>query len=77
MAGFEQLDQEAEKTGADDDVEDARHDGGRGVEEFDVGFEEVEVCGAPFGRGGPEDVVVVGEGGEEDAEEETCCWWAC
>jgi hypothetical protein len=40
---------------------------GRARAEERVGAEE-------GGRGGPEDVVVVGEHGEEDAEEEAGCW---
>jgi hypothetical protein len=67
FAGFEELDQEAEQAGADYNVQDARDDSGGCVEEFDVGFEEVEVFfAARFGLR-PEDVVVIGEVGEEDA----------
>lgn len=54
-------------------MQDPRDDGGRGVEELEVGFEGGEVCWCG-GRGGPEEWVVVGEEGEEDAEEEGGCW---
>jgi hypothetical protein len=53
-------------------VQDAADERRRGVEELEMGFEDGEVGGAVV-RGGPEDVVVVGELDEEDAEEETCC----
>lgn len=74
LGGFEELDQEAEEAGADDEVQDARDDGWRGVEELDVGLEQVKVRLAARRGRRPEDVVVVREVCKEDAEEETCCW---
>jgi hypothetical protein len=56
-------------------VQDARDEGGRGVQEPQVGFQRAErVRGRGRGRG-PEDRVVVGELGEEEAEEEGGRWW--
>jgi hypothetical protein len=69
---LEQLDQEAQKTGANDKVENARDDGRRGVEELDMPLEQVEVLFAALWRRRPEHIVVVREGCEENAEEETC-----
>ena len=42
------------------------------IEEFEVGFNHVEMLGSGSG-GGPEEGVVVGEEGEDGAEEERCC----
>lgn len=68
-----QLDEEAQEPDADDDVQDARNDGRRCVQEREVRFEHGEVRGRRW-RCGPEERVVVGEEREEDAEEEgRCC----
>ncbi len=73
LGGLVQLHDEAEQAGADDDVQDARDERGRGVQELEVVFEQLEVGFSVWGCG-PEHVVVVGEGGEEDADEETGCF---
>lgn len=50
-------------------MQDARDDGGRGVQELEMGFEDGEM-GIRGRDGGPEERVVIGEQREEDAEEE-------
>lgn len=73
LAGLEELGEEAEEADRDGDVQDARDDGRRGVQELEVRLQLQEVGGLD-GRGRPEQGVVVGEGGEEHAEEEGGCW---
>lgn len=73
LRGAVQLRDQAGQAEEDDDVEDARDQGRGGVEEAQVGFEQVVVRGRG-GLGGPEEGVVVGEEGEDDAEEEAGCY---
>ncbi len=73
LRGPVELKDKAEQADGDDDVQDARDQGRRGVQEAEVRFQLAEV-GFWRGEGGPEDGVVVGEEREEDAEEEGGCW---
>ena len=65
----EELDEEAEESDKGHYVEETGDEGGRLVDEAEVGLELVEV-GVWDGVGGPEEREVVREGREEDAEEE-------
>lgn len=76
LGGLVQLEDEADEAGADGDVQDAAYERRGGVQELEVGLQDVEVGGRVLGQV-PEDVVVVGEEGEEDAKEEACCCLVC
>jgi hypothetical protein len=68
-----QLHDQAEQAEEDHDVQDARDEGRRGVQEAQVRLQRYPVR-VGRGEGGPEDGVIVGEEGEEDPEEEGRCW---